>query len=180
MNKRTIDPLEYASTIAQANPKGILFTTKRGDEVDTMIIGWGFVGNIWGTPMFVAYVRPSRHSFTLAEETGEFTVNVPDGAIDPQVFKVAGSESGRDVNKVQKLGLTLVEPAVVNAPAIAECPITLECKVAYKQFLDEAAIPERFLRRFYPVAQSGHEADFGRNVHIAYYGEIVASYIVEE
>jgi flavin reductase (DIM6/NTAB) family NADH-FMN oxidoreductase RutF len=173
MQKRAIDPYEYASTITAANPGGILFTTKLGDEVDTMVIGWGLIGNIWGKPTFTAFVRESRHSHTLVEQTGEFTVNVPVGKLDKQIFKVAGSQSGRDIDKVKELGLTLVEPEVVTAPALAECPITLECKVMYKQLLDEAAIPEDVMKAFYPAVKGKPD------MHVAYYGEIVASYIVE-
>ncbi|MDO4532432.1 MAG: flavin reductase family protein [Coriobacteriia bacterium] len=174
MQKRTIDPYEYASTITAANPGGILFTTKRGDEVDTMVIGWGLIGNIWGKPTFTAFVRESRHSHTLVEETGEFTVNAPVGKLDKRIFKVAGSQSGRDIDKVKELGLTLVEPEMVAAPALAECPITLECKVMYKQLLDEADIPAGVMKSFYPAV------DGKTDMHVAYYGEIVASYIVEE
>ena len=174
MQKRAIDPYEYASTIAAANPGGILFTTKLGDEVDTMVIGWGLIGNIWGKPTFTAFVRESRHSHTLVEQTGEFTVNVPVGKLDKQIFKVAGSQSGRDIDKVKELGLTLVEPEAVAAPALAECPITLECKVMYKQLLDESAIPADVVKAFYPAV------DGKPDMHVAYYGEIVTSYIVEE
>ena len=169
MIKRTIDPYEYASVITKANPKGILFTTKSGEEVDTMIIGWGLIGNIWGKPTFTAFVRYSRHSHKLVEESGEFTINVPTGAIDPQIFKVAGSESGRDVNKIEKLGLTLVEPAVIQTPGILECPITLECKVMYSNHIDPAGTPD-FVQAFYPAGDD----------HVAYYGEIVAAYTIEE
>lgn len=175
MNKREINPFEYANAITAANPKGILFTTKSGDEVDTMVIGWGLLGNIWGKPTFTAFIRESRHSHSLVEESGEFTVNVPVGRLDPQVLKVAGSVSGRDVDKVRELGLTLVEPQVIATPAIAECPITLECKVMYKQLLDVACIPADVIRSFYPPFADGKP-----DMHVAYYGEIVAAYILED
>ena len=174
MQKRAIDPYEYASTIAAANPGGILFTTKLGDEVDTMVIGWGLIGNIWGKPTFTAFIRESRHSYELVEQAGEFTVNIPVGKLDKQILKVAGSQSGRDMDKVAELGLTLVEPEVIATPGILQCPITLECKVMYKQLLDEAAIPEGVMKAFYPAV------DGKVDMHVAYYGEIVASYIVEE
>ena len=44
----------------------------------------------------------------------------------------------------------------------------------YKQLLDEAAIPEGAMKAFYPAV------DGKPDMHVAYYGEIVASYIVEE
>ena len=179
MQKRAIDPYEYASTITAANPKGILFTTKSGDEVDTMVIGWGLIGNIWGKPTFTAFVRESRHSHKLVEESGEFTINVPVGKLDPQVLKVAGSVSGRDMDKIAELGLTLVEPEAIATPGILECPITLECTVMYKQLLDEAAIPPQVMQGFYPPVPTG-DGDVRPDMHVAYYGQIVASYVIEE
>ena len=181
MNKRAINPFEYANVITAANSKGILFTTKSGGEVDTMLIGWGLIGTLWEKPYFTAFIRTSRHSHKLAQESGEFTISVPDGKLDPQIFKVAGTESGRHANKVAKLGLTVVEPEVVAAPAFAECPITLECKVRYAQILDEDAIPADVMERFYPAGITDPDAT-GANayLHVAYYGEIVASYVVED
>ena len=60
--KRKIDPFEYAGEICKALPAGILLTTKRGEEVNTMTIGWGHIGIEWKVPIFVAYVRESRYT----------------------------------------------------------------------------------------------------------------------
>ena len=57
----------------------------------------------------------------------------------------------------------------MSVPAIRELPLTLECKVIYKQDQDKDAIPGDALERYYP------NGDF----HTAYYGEITAAYIVE-
>ena len=181
MQKRAIDPYEYASMITAAIPDGVLFTTKSGEEVDTMVIGWGLIGNIWGKPTFTAFIRESRHSHKLAQESGEFTVNVPIGKLDGQILKVAGRQTGRKVNKVAELGLTAIESDVVGAPAFAECPLTLECKVMYTQLLNPEAIPTSVMEAFYPADVTDPDAA-GANafLHMAYYGEIVASYIVEE
>lgn len=180
MNKRAIDPLEHASEIAQANAKGILFTTRADGETDTMVIGWGFIGTFWNKPTFVAYIRTSRNSHRLAQASGEFTINVPVGPLDARILKVAGTQSGRNVDKLDELGLTLVEPSVVAAPAFAECPLTLECRTLYTQLLDTDAIPQEYRETFYPADITDPD-EAGRNayLHVAYYGEIVASYLVE-
>ena len=82
-----------------------------------------------------------------------------------------GTKSGRDHDKIADLGLTLVEPNVIHVPAIREFPITLECKVIYKQKQDLDAIPAEIIDRFYPADENGF-----RDYHIAYYGEIVDAY----
>ena len=180
MNKRTIDAFEHAAEIVQAIPRGVLLTTKADDEVNTMVIGWGHLGYVWSRPVFIAYVRTSRHTHDLLGRTGEFTVNIPDGALRTDIFKVAGRESGRHMDKVAQLGLTLVEPEVVGAPGILECPLTLECRVIYQQHFDEDAVPAFARENFYPADVTDIDAGGNCYYHDIYFGEILASYVIEE
>ena len=96
--KRQINPFDYAGDICKALPKGILLTTKRGEEVNSMTIGWGTMGVDWSLPMFIVYVRESRYTKQLLEENGEFTINVPMGDVDKNILSVCGTKSGRDMN----------------------------------------------------------------------------------
>lgn len=180
MERRHVDPFEHAGTITQANPAGILLTTKADGKVDTMVIGWGLIGTLWGKPAFTAFVRTSRHTHALLERNPEFTVNVPlEGqGLDKSALAVAGTKSGRDMDKVAELGLTLVDGRAVDVPAIAEAPLTLECRVMYQQLMDKGSVPEDIRRRVYPADVT--DIDRGGNCyyHVIYYGEIVDSYIV--
>ena len=45
--KKFVDPFEYAGVICKATKKGILLTTKAGEKVNTMTIGWGTIGIEW-------------------------------------------------------------------------------------------------------------------------------------
>ena len=56
MTKRKIDICEYAGTIIRAMQPGILLTTKVGDKVNSMAIGWGTIGIQWEKPVFIAFV----------------------------------------------------------------------------------------------------------------------------
>ena len=180
MQRHDFDPFEYANKITQANPKGILLTTAADGKVDTMVIGWGMIGTVWSIPTFIAFVRTSRHTYDLLEQTGEFTINIPHERLDPRVMKIAGLQSGRHVDKIAELGLTLVESEVVAAPAIAEAPITLECQVMYKQLFDASAMPEDILINNYPADVTDIDALGSCYQHVAYYSEIVASYVLED
>ena len=131
--KRKIDAFAYAQEILTAVDKGILMTTKAGGEVDTMTIGWGTMGVQWGKPIFIAYVRESRHTKKLVDQNPEFTINIPYGEYNKNILGFCGTKSGRDVNKIEALGLHLEEGETVSVPAIRELPLTLECKVIYKQ-----------------------------------------------
>ena len=67
--RRKIDALAYSAEITQALKKGVFLTTKNGEKVNSMVIGWGHIGRIWELPVFVAYVRdcpiPSSRSTFL-------------------------------------------------------------------------------------------------------------------
>ena len=167
--KRKIDAFSYANEILQAVGKGVLMTTKADGQVDTMTIGWGTMGIQWGKPIFIAYVRESRYTKTLVDKNPEFTINVPYGEYDKSILGFCGTKSGRDTDKIKELGLHLEEGETVSVPAIRELPLTLECKVIYKQEQIKEAIAPDALARYYP------EGDF----HTAYYGQITDAYIVE-
>lgn len=178
--KRQINPFDYAGDICKALPRGILLTTKRGDEVNSMTIGWGTIGIDWSIPVFIAYVRESRYTKQLLEESGEFTINVPMGDVDKDILGICGTKSGRDMNKIEALGLHLEEPMSISVPGIRELPLTLECKVIYKQQQDLSAIPEKILKRYYPVEDDRLHPGSDRDYHIAYTAQILKAYIIED
>ena len=171
MAKRKITVAECAAKIVTAWKPGLLLTSKAGDEVNSMAIGWGSVGRIWEKPVFVAYVRSSRHTCSLIDASGEFTVNIPVDGVDLDALILCGTKSGRDMDKVAAAGLTLVEPEVVSVPAVKEFPLTFECRVLYREEQDCTRLEERIVRDFYTDETAGH---------IAYYGEILASYLIED
>ena len=171
MNRQRIDALAVADEIARALKKGVLLTTKAGGKVNTMVIGWGHVGILWNRPVFVAYVRDSRYTWEMLNRDPEFTVNVPTHGLDPKVFAICGSRSGRDMDKIREAGLTLVDPEAVNVPAIRECPLTLECRVFYRQVQRASELPEAIRRQFYTLETGDHTA---------FYGEILSAYRLKD
>lgn len=172
-----IDVIERAGDILGALTPGALFTVCVDGEVNTMTIGWGMLGIEWRKPVFIAYIRNDRYTHDLLERTDCFTVNVPvptgDAEADTRVRRAlgfCGSKSGRDANKVAELGLTLIEGEQVDAPAIAELPLTLECRIIYRRDQDTALMPDELRQGVYGDAPV---------YHTAYYGEVVDAYIVK-
>lgn len=171
---------DYANDICKAMKKGILLTTMADKKVNTMTIGWGAMGIEWGKPIFIALVRESRYSKQLLECCGEFTVNVPYGEINSRILGFCGSRSGRDVDKIKEMNLTLEEPVSISVPGIKQLPLTLECKVIYKQKQDLNAISYDLLTKYYPQDIDGSNPGRNRDHHIAYYGEIVNAYLITD
>lgn len=175
--KKMINIFDYAGDICKAMKKGVLLTTRQEDKVNTMTIGWGTVGIEWGKPIFIAFVRESRYTRQLLEKNKEFTINIPCGEVDSRILGFCGTKSGRDVDKIAEMRLTLEEPVSISVPGIKELPLTLECRVLYEQQQDLDAIPADLLEQYYPqTVASGMERDY----HIAYYAEILNSYIIED
>ena len=156
-----------------------LLTAGTADRCNTMTIGWGTLGVEWGKPIFIAFVREGRFTRQMLDESMEFTVNVPLGKVDRNILGCCGTKSGRDTDKVKDLGLTLEASELVGAPGIRELPLTLECKVIYRQLQDRSAIPEDIRVRNYPEDADSSAPGANRDYHIAYYGEIVKAYIIE-
>lgn len=182
--KRYIEAFDYAGDIAKALPKGgILLTTKRSDTVNVMTIGWGTIGIEWGLPIFTVFVRKGRFTRELLDESGEFTVNAPYNTTDKRasatIAAYCGSHTGRSVNKADALRLTLVPSDLVSPPGIKEFPLTLECKVIYKQLQDKSAILPELCDKFYPDHIDDPTCKANKESHIAYYGQILRAYIIE-
>ena len=174
--KKKVDAFDYAGKICKALGKGVLLTTKSGDKMNTMTIGWGKLGVEWGKPIFVAYVRQSRYTRILLEESGEFTVNGPMNDDNREILGYCGMKSGRDHDKIQDMKLETVASDVVCAPGIVQFPLTLECRVIYQQEQDLCQMPQSVIDRFYPPFGEQKVPD----MHTAYYGEIVNAYLIQE
>ena len=173
--KKQVEAFDYADVICKALSKGVLLTTRSGKRVNTMTIGWGKIGIEWGRPIFIVYVRHSRYTKQLLEESGEFTVNVPLTVGDQEILGYCGTKSGRDTDKIRDKGLTIVDSDVVSAPGIAQFPLTLECRVIYRQEQDIWQIPQSVIDKFYPPFGQKQTPD----MHTAFYGEIVNAYVIE-
>jgi flavin reductase (DIM6/NTAB) family NADH-FMN oxidoreductase RutF len=79
-------------------------------------------------PMIMVGIVPSRYSHGIVKETGVFVANlVPKSMRD--AFNYLGSHSGRDEDKLAKLGLRLGEAVKVKAPILLDCPVSIECTV---------------------------------------------------
>lgn len=157
---------QYAPKVSQTLPKGVFLTASHGGRDNTMTIGWGSIGVIWGKPIFTVLVRPSRFTFGLLEASGQFTVSVPltdmSGAI-----AICGSKSGRDIDKFAAAGLTKLPGIKIATPVIGGAGLHYECKVVFKQPMDPSALDPALGKTFYPAGDH----------HTIYYGLIQATWL---
>ncbi|MBP5270382.1 MAG: flavin reductase family protein [Clostridia bacterium] len=104
-----------------------------GETRNVLTVAWTGIVNSH-PPMTYISVRPERYSYGIIDHTGEFVINFPTSAL-AAAADACGVLSGRKVDKAAKLGLTYEECEKVSAPAIAECPLSLECRVTEKKEL---------------------------------------------
>ena len=167
MAKSTIRYTDYyAQTIQRMRQDGLLLVSvDAAGKPNVMTIGWGAIGSIWGRPVWIVLVRPSRYTYSRLEEVGEFTVNVPPRELAAAV-NLCGTVSGRDRDKFQEAGLTWTRARQVRPPIIAECVVHYECRVLHRNDVVPEALVQAVLDDAYPAG------DF----HRVYFGEIVAAY----
>ncbi len=129
-------------------------------KANVMTIGWGSIGSIWGIPVWIVLVRPSRHTYQCIEHGGCFTVNVPTRDMG-MVSAKCGSSSGRDTDKFAACGLTAERGMTVLAPTVAQCPIVYECQVIHSNDVLPAKLADEILSGAY-VDGDFHRIYFGK------------------
>lgn len=123
---REIGPTTYLSPI----PSVLVGCADPANGMKPNLITIAWAGVVCSKPPMVSIsIRKERHSHALVKNTGEFTVNL----IGKDLLKAmdfCGVKSGRDVDKFAHLGITAIPaPGLEVAPAIAEAPAFLSCKV---------------------------------------------------
>ncbi len=180
IHKKQIDVVEYASEIIAGVKKGALITTKAEDRVNTMSIAWGQLGIEWNRVIFTAFVRTSRFTHEMLDNSDCFTINIGKGDKAAAIISYCGTKSGRDTDKIADLNLTLVDGNTVNVPGIAEMPLTLECKVIYRQLQEKDVIPDYIKQRFYPEKVDSSVSSSNKDFHTVFFGEVTNAYIIEK
>ena len=130
---QNINAFDHAETILKVLAKGAFLTTAAGGRHNTMTIGWGALGNIWGKPVFTVMVRHSRYTHELIEAHNEFTVSFPLTAAFSKALGLCGSKSGRDMDKFAAAEITPAEGQTVKVPVIKGAGLHLECRITEQQ-----------------------------------------------
>ena len=140
----------------------MLITAGNQECFNTMTASWGGVGFLWNKSVVFAFVRPQRYTYGFMEEREEFTLSFFDEKYR-KALQVCGTLSGREVNKVEKAGLT---PCTTDSGNMTfrESRLILECRKLYTDMIRlEAVIDKKLTGQWYS------ESDF----HRMYVAEIV-------
>ncbi|MBR6608272.1 MAG: flavin reductase family protein [Oscillospiraceae bacterium] len=97
------------------------------EKSNIITIAWTGIVNSDPAMTYIS-VRPSRYSYDLIRESGEFVINLTNDKLI-RATDLCGVKSGRDGDKFQLAKLTKEPASQLACPMIAESPISLECRV---------------------------------------------------
>ena len=105
----------------------VMATVGDMENANILTVAWtGILATV--PPKTYISVRPSRHSYGILKEKGEFVINLPTVKQAKEVDFV-GIYTGKKLDKFEKTGFTKEKSEKVAPPTIAECPVALECRV---------------------------------------------------
>ncbi|MBQ7470064.1 flavin reductase family protein [Pseudobutyrivibrio sp.] len=108
-------------------PAVLVTCRSKSGEDNVFTVAW--TGTVCtNPPMAYISVRPSRYSYNMIKETGEFVINLTTEEM-AKATDYCGVTSGRDVDKFARCGLHKEEADEINVPMIVESPVNIECRV---------------------------------------------------
>lgn len=144
-----------------------LATAGTPEDYNTMTIGWGTLGTIWGPPkkgkqIVTVFLRENRCTSDVLLRNDYFTV-----CFFPEQYRkdlgILGTKSGWDVpNKIELTALT--PKPLGDAVGFEEAILTFVCKKIYAHKMNIEEVPEDVASTLY--------AD-GNPIHYEFMGEIV-------
>ncbi|MBR6728387.1 MAG: flavin reductase family protein [Clostridia bacterium] len=111
----------------------VLVSCGNGENDNILTVAWTGILNTVPPKTYIA-VRPKRHSYPIIRESGEFVLNLAPASL-VRTVDYCGIYTGAKVNKWEKCHLTKVAAEEVRAPMIAECPLSICCRVTGVQEL---------------------------------------------
>ena len=156
-------------TLLAPVPAVMVSCARMGEKPNIITLAW--VGTVNSEPpMCSVSVRKERFSHGIIRETGEFVINLV-GEDQLKATDFCGVKSGRDVDKFAACGLTPAAVEGFSAPAIAECPLYLACRVTSVQDLGSHDLFLGKIERMgvkKEMMDASGRLDFGRMKLIAY------------
>lgn len=141
--------------------KWMLITASDGEKVNTMTASWGGVGELWNKNVSFSFIRPTRYTYEFVEKSDYYTLCFFDEEYREKLAYL-GKVSGRDEDKISKMGLTVVKDGDISY--FDEAKYVLVCRKLYKDDIEmENFTDMSFGEKIYAEG----------NLHRMYVGEIL-------
>jgi len=118
----------------------MLITAGDSTKFNMMTASWGGLGRLFEKAVSFSFINPKRYTFSLMENTETYTLSFYTEAYR-DALQYAGSNSGRDADKVKGSGLTpIIMPS--GAMAFNEAWMIIECRKLVSQPLTPEVITD--------------------------------------
>ena len=97
------------------------------EKSNIITVAWTGIINTNPAMVYIS-VRPSRYSYKLIKEQGEFVINLTNKEL-AKATDWCGVRSGSKFDKFKEMKLHKEKANFVNCPMIKESPVSVECKV---------------------------------------------------
>ena len=103
---RKTDPNEWNASAFRVIGREWLLLVTEGERPNAMTASWGGFGMLWNRPVVLLWVRPERYSYGLLTQNERFSVCVLPERYR-EAYRICGSMSGRETDKIARSGLTV-------------------------------------------------------------------------
>ena len=97
------------------------------ERSNIITVAWTGILNTQPPKTYIS-VRPSRHSYNIIKESGEFVINLTPASLVREA-DFCGIYTGKKVDKFARCNLHRQSASQVSCPMIEEAPLSLECRV---------------------------------------------------
>ena len=97
------------------------------EESNIITVAWTGIMNTDPAMVYIS-VRPTRHSYNIIKESGEFVINLTTEDL-AYTTDWCGVKTGAQFDKFKEMNLTKEPAKFVKCPMIKESPVSVECRV---------------------------------------------------
>ena len=108
----------------------MLITAEKEGKLNSMTASWGGLGVMWNKNVAFIAIRPQRYTKEFVDGSDTFSLTFFDHSFKKDLTYI-GSTSGRDEDKIEKTGLTVLHTDGV--PFFEQANIAILCKKLYAQ-----------------------------------------------
>ncbi|TAA38447.1 flavin reductase family protein [Pseudoxanthomonas winnipegensis] len=105
----------------------VLVSSAHASARDIMTMGWHMMVE-FSPSLLACVIANGNRSFELVRASRQCVINLPTEALLDTVVRI-GNCSGNEVDKFEAFGLTAQPASQVQAPLIAECHASFECRL---------------------------------------------------
>lgn len=128
---------------------GLLLLSNDGTQKNLITVGWLQFGNLWNKWTVNVFIRQSRYSFGILNNSKYFSLNV----LNPQEYtkqiNLCAQTSGAERDKIKESGLTITQNNENKIASISEAQTIFECEILNRVMLDKANLSAELHEKFY-------------------------------